>query len=79
MKLLKSEGFWAAPVYNWDELMDQEGFAALDLLQETVYPDGALYQTTRCPIRIDGEVLKSSTPAPVLGTDTRRIGEEFGL
>ncbi len=79
MKLLESGGFWAAPVYNWDELMEQEGFAALDLLQETVFHAGALYRTTRCPIRIDGEVLKSSTPAPVLGNDTRRIGEEFGL
>jgi len=53
--------------------MQQEGFKVLDMLQEVDMSDGFKYQTTRSPIRIDGEVLKSSKGSPKLGEDNEHI------
>ena len=40
---------------------------------------GADLMTTRCPIRIDGEILTSSLAAPRIGEHNDVIAEEFGL
>jgi crotonobetainyl-CoA:carnitine CoA-transferase CaiB-like acyl-CoA transferase len=36
-------------------------------------------RTTRCPIRIDGEVLTSPVAAPRIGEHNQAIAEEFKL
>jgi crotonobetainyl-CoA:carnitine CoA-transferase CaiB-like acyl-CoA transferase len=36
-------------------------------------------RTTRCPIRIDGELLTSPVPAPSIGEHTAAIVKEFDL
>jgi crotonobetainyl-CoA:carnitine CoA-transferase CaiB-like acyl-CoA transferase len=57
--------------------MRGEAFQALDMVQEVVCRGGSVLRTTRCPIRIDGEVFKSPKPAPAVGEHTARILEEL--
>ncbi|MCY6381966.1 CaiB/BaiF CoA transferase family protein [Hoeflea prorocentri] len=67
---LEPADIWCAAVLDWPALLETEGFAALDMVQDITTPDGATASTTRCPIRIDGEVFKSGRGGPALGADT---------
>ena len=73
---LDAAGYWASDVLSWHELLQTEAFGALDMLQDVPCRGGSVLRTTRCPIRIDGEVYKSVRPAPAIGQDTTRILEE---
>jgi len=64
---------WCAPVLSWPALVAEPGFAALDAVQAVQGPDGSQVRTTRCPIRIDGAVLKNGRAGPRLGADTAAI------
>jgi CoA:oxalate CoA-transferase len=77
LSVLQPADIWCAEVLNWDELMEQDGFKALDMIQEVTMQDGYQYRTTRCPIRIDGELLTSTVGSPALGQDTKAILEEL--
>jgi crotonobetainyl-CoA:carnitine CoA-transferase CaiB-like acyl-CoA transferase len=77
LKILEAAGYWASDVLTWEALMRTEAFTSLDMVQEIVCPGGSILRTTRCPIRIDGEVYKSARPAPAIGQDTARILEEL--
>jgi CoA:oxalate CoA-transferase len=77
--LLEPEGVWCADVYDWPTLMAHDGFAALDLVQEVAGEGEARLATTRCPIRIDGAVLKSSRAGPRLGADTAAVAARYEL
>lgn len=70
--LLKAD-IWCAEVLSWDKLMQEEGFKVLDMLQEVSMSDGYKYSTTRSPVTIDGELLKSTKGSPKLGEDNERI------
>lgn len=67
---LEPADIWCARVLDWPELIETEGFAALDALQVITAPDGTEIRTTRCPIRMDGQVVKSPAGGPALGADT---------
>jgi crotonobetainyl-CoA:carnitine CoA-transferase CaiB-like acyl-CoA transferase len=41
--------------------------------------NGLSITTTRCPIRIDGEIYTSDIGAPLLGEHNAQIEEQFGL
>jgi CoA:oxalate CoA-transferase len=73
LSLLEPADIWCADVLNWDHLMAHEGFRALNMIQEVKMADGYRYKTTRCPIRIDGEILTSSKGSPKLGQDNEQI------
>jgi len=83
LDILEPADVWCAPVLTLPELVEQEGFAALEMTQEAVRPprqpgDAEVrVPTTRSPIRIDGQVLTSDLGAPRLGADTERIRQEF--
>lgn len=79
LSILEPADVWCADVFTWTRLLQHEGFKALDMLQEVSSPGGRSLRTTRCPVRIDGEVFKSSRCAPKLGADTVRVVEEFAL
>jgi len=49
----------------------------LDMLQTVTRPGGTPLQTTRCPIRIDGEILTADRWAPLLGQDNASIDLEL--
>lgn len=77
LAILEPADVWCADVMQWERLMDHDGFKALDMVQEVKMKDGYSYQTTRCPIRIDGEVLKHEKGSPKLGEDTKELMWEF--
>jgi crotonobetainyl-CoA:carnitine CoA-transferase CaiB-like acyl-CoA transferase len=47
------------------------------MMQTVRRNNGTVYQTTRCPIRIDGQRLYSEKGSPDLGEDTDRITAEL--
>jgi CoA:oxalate CoA-transferase len=47
------------------------------MIQEVHRDDKVSLRTTRCPIRIDGEVLKSPIGAPRIGAHDGEISEEL--
>ncbi len=79
LALLEPAGIWCAEVLDWPRLLAHPAFAALQMTQTIRSASGAAMQTTRCPIRLDGQRLTSAQGAPRLGADTAAIAAEFGL
>ncbi len=71
--------YWCAPVMTWGELLEHEAFQKLEFLQEVTRSSGARLTTTRCPITINGDHLRSSLGAPKIGEHTAEIDAVFGL
>lgn len=67
LEILEPADVWCAEVLDWPSLVAHDGFTALDIVQEVTRTNGPTMTTTRCPIRIDGEILKSPLGAPRLG------------
>jgi len=79
LDILEAADFWASDVLNWRQLAELDAFQRLDMTQEIVCEGGTVMKTTRCPIRVDGEIYKSSKPAPRIGQHNKEILEQFGL
>jgi len=79
LAILEPAEVWCSDVFDWNRLFAHEGFKALDMVQRVVRRNGVELATTRCPIRLDGQILKSSKGAPRLGADTEPIRKEFSL
>ncbi|WP_199613665.1 CaiB/BaiF CoA transferase family protein [Paenibacillus alkalitolerans] len=79
LERLEPADYWCADVMNWDSLIRHDGFQVLDIVQQIARPGGAPLRTTRCPIRINGERLKSPKWAPSVGEHNESIRTEFGL
>ncbi len=67
LAVLEPADVWCAEVLDWPKMAEHEGFQAVDPLQDVVGANGEVMRTTRCPIRIDGETLKSEKGAPRVG------------
>ncbi len=76
LDILDAADVWCAPVLTLDELMASDGFTAIDMTQQ-VTRRGTTIATTRSPLRIDGQVLRSDKAAPMLGEDDDRVRAEF--
>ncbi|MFD0677644.1 MULTISPECIES: CaiB/BaiF CoA transferase family protein [unclassified Paenibacillus] len=79
LNVLEPADYWSADVYQWDQLLNHEGFKVLDMILEVSRPGETTLKTTRCPIRINGEKLKSPKGAPRIGEDNSTIKVDFGL
>lgn len=79
LAILEPADIWCADVLNWNQLLNKNGFKELNMLQTVEMSDAYTYQTTRCPISINGEQFQSIKAAPHLGENTKAISEEFGL
>lgn len=79
LAVLEPQDIWCADVFTWPRLFDHEAFRTLDMVQEITRANNISMYTTRCPIRVDGDILKSGKGAPRLGDDTERIRKEFSL
>ncbi len=77
LSVLEPADIWCAEVLSWDRLFEHEGFKVLDMIQRVTMGDGFVYETTRCPIRIDGELLTASAGSPALGEHTKAIINEL--
>lgn len=77
LDILEPADIWCADVLTWDRLFAHQAFQALDMIQTVDSRSGVSMRTTRCPIRIDGEILTSSVAAPCVGEHNIAIAEEF--
>ncbi|AWG22638.1 CoA transferase [Flavobacterium faecale] len=77
LSLLEPADIWCAKIMNWDELFAHDGFKILEMIQKVKMGDGFEYETTRCPIKIDGQYMKSSLGSPALGEHTEAIIKEM--
>jgi crotonobetainyl-CoA:carnitine CoA-transferase CaiB-like acyl-CoA transferase len=62
---------------TWPRLIAHDGFRALKMTQKVSRSNGASLVTTRCPIRVDGEILLSSLGAPKVGEHNAEVRKEF--
>jgi crotonobetainyl-CoA:carnitine CoA-transferase CaiB-like acyl-CoA transferase len=76
---LEAGDYWCCEVLDWDRLWKTEAFAQLDFVQEVTRDEGPTLRTTRCPIMIDGERLKSPRGAPRVGQHSDALRREFHL
>jgi CoA:oxalate CoA-transferase len=79
LSILEPADIWCSDVLTWSELTDKDAFKVLDIIQEVMCRDGSILRTTRCPIRIDGEIYKDKTGAPLVGQHTSGLMAELGL
>jgi crotonobetainyl-CoA:carnitine CoA-transferase CaiB-like acyl-CoA transferase len=77
--ILEPADIWCADVLTWDRLLENDGFKVLNMVQKVRRDNGAELTTTRCPIRIDGQILTSSRGAPKIGEHNQLISQEFEL
>lgn len=77
LNVLEPADIWCAEVIDWRTLFDTEAFKILKMIQEVNMSDGYKFQTTRCPIQINGEWLTSEVGTPKLGEHTEQIKREF--
>ena len=73
LAILDAAGYWASDVLTWRKLFETDAFGALDMVQEVTCAGGSLLRTTRCPIRIDGEIYKSDARRPQSGRTRRAL------
>ncbi len=77
LDILEPADIWCAGVLNYQQLFAEDGFKVLNFTQQVEMLDGYTYETTRCPIKIDGEYLTSRKGSPKLGQDNEKIIKEF--
>jgi crotonobetainyl-CoA:carnitine CoA-transferase CaiB-like acyl-CoA transferase len=76
LRILDLAGVWCAPVLTLHDLLNHEGFHALDMVQVTTRNTVSI-ATTRPPMRIDGRKLTGGTGAPRLGEHTEQISNSL--
>lgn len=79
LAILEPAGIWCAKVMDYEKLMEEEGYKVLDMELKVRTSNGLDIITTRCPIRVDGEMASSPVGAPVLGEHNELIEKEFAL
>ena len=79
LEILEPADIWCAKVLDWPELLESEGFKALDMLQTVTREDDVSILTTRSPLRIDGARARTSRAAPLIGEQSDKIRKEFDL
>lgn len=77
--ILEKADIWCAPVLNYDDLVKEEGYRLLEMELKVKTSNGVTVTTTRCPIRVDGELLLSEKGAPMLGEHNEEIEKQFGI
>ena len=76
---LQAGNIWAMEVFNWNKIKEHPAYKVLEMEQSITTTRGKKIITTRCPIRINGERLFSSKPAPALGANNQQILEKLAI
>ncbi len=79
LNVLEPADVWCADVFTWPRLLEHEGFQTLKMTQVVTRENGAALTTTRCPIRIDGQILTSPVGSPKIGQHRNAILKEMGV
>jgi crotonobetainyl-CoA:carnitine CoA-transferase CaiB-like acyl-CoA transferase len=73
LAIFEPADIWCAQVQNYHQFTAHPGYKAMQMEQEIVLPDGRKLTTTRCPIRIDGQIFNSPQPAPEVGGHNQKL------
>jgi len=76
LTLLEAGDVWCSDVFDYAKLVTHEAWRALGM-DQIVRRDGVEVHTTRCPIRIDNQILLSPKAAPRVGEENKRIQSEL--
>jgi CoA:oxalate CoA-transferase len=79
LQLLEKADIWCAPVMDYDGLVKQEAYRSLEMEVTVKTSNGLSVTTTRCPIKVDGEMLAAGKGAPLLGEHNQEIDRLFGI
>ncbi|MCR8635626.1 CaiB/BaiF CoA transferase family protein [Paenibacillus radicis (ex Xue et al. 2023)] len=70
---LEPAEYGCADILRWDQLLEHDAFQALQMVQTVYRGNGSAMRTTRCPIRIDGEIFTSPKGSPTIGENNGTI------
>ncbi|MBD1390143.1 CoA transferase [Neiella sp. HB171785] len=73
---LEAADIWCSDVYTYATLMNQKAYQQLDMDLTVSRPNGASVTTTRCPIQLNGDKLRSDVAAPALGNANEQLASE---
>lgn len=76
LEALQKKDIWASPVFNWQQMVEQEAYQVLQM-EQSIGVNNKCFITTRCPIRINGQKLYADKAAPKLGEHTQVIKEQL--
>lgn len=76
---LEPADIWCAEVLDYDGLVKKDGYKSLEMEQVVKTSGGIEIRTTRCPIRIDGELILSGIGAPSLGEHNDSLEKKFWI
>jgi crotonobetainyl-CoA:carnitine CoA-transferase CaiB-like acyl-CoA transferase len=79
LSILQPADIWCAKVMYYQTMVQEMGYQMLNMELEVKTSNGLTIKTTRCPIRVDGELLTSETGAPLLGEHNKVIEKQFEL
>ncbi|MBK8089806.1 MAG: CoA transferase [Chitinophagaceae bacterium] len=79
LEILEKADIWCAAVLDYDSLSKEEAYRVLNMEVTVKTSNGLSVTTTRCPLRVDGELLLSAKGAPLLGEHNKEIEQQFGL
>ncbi len=79
LSVLEKADIWCAPVLDYDKLTNEQGYRTLNMEIVVKTNNGLSVTTTRCPIRVDGNLLVSDKGAPMLGEHNESIEKRLGL
>jgi len=79
LSILEPADIWCARVMDYDVLTNEVGYQILEMELDVKTSNGLSIKTTRCPIRIDGEISMSPIGAPLLGEHNLVIEKQFDL
>lgn len=77
LSILEPADIWCSDVFTWERLFEHEAGRALEMFQSVTSSAARTLETTRCPIRIDGELLLSPVSAPRIGEHNHQITAEL--
>lgn len=79
LNVLQPADIWCSGVMNYEQLMQEEGYKVLNMEQTVTTSNGLHILTTRCPIRVDGQILTSQVGAPLLGEHNEQVDKQFSI
>ena len=79
LAILEPADIWCAKVLDYEALRKEEAYKILDMEMTVTTSSGLSVTTTRCPLRVDGQLLTSTKGAPILGEHTAQVDARFHL
>ncbi|MGC6455209.1 MAG: CaiB/BaiF CoA transferase family protein [Coraliomargaritaceae bacterium] len=79
LEILEAADIWCAEILNWEQLLANDAFTVLDMLQTVERGSGIPYETTRIPIKFGGIRQQSRLGSPAIGEHNTHIEKDFSI